>query len=165
MARSPKKDYLESTVWLPKDVYWCLSYLKTVMNVDISKLICDSLSKTLISIEKSGKIPPKPSNSRAKRGMLVFFSISPELRKSIDIVRINNQLSKWRMSDFIRVSLMASLKVYMLRYPEMEKIVRRFADEDFKLETGELQDTRKPDSPPPGREYPIRSEWNRENVN
>lgn len=127
-------------VRVTKAHYWCLQYLSNVMGIPISDMIVKYLRKVIQDIN-DGKLVNRMSKSLKNNKYYIQCNMPRELRIEAEIVKINQDLHGWEISDMVRIAIKRIIQDHTATYPEIEKIIRRY-DESEKRKFGELQEKR-----------------------
>lgn len=113
---------------ISKDMYWCVQYLTTVVKEDQSGLLLGALKLGIEMVRNNSSLKKEPKVATNK-GRRVDIRIPKEVFVDMTMLKLDKELYTWDMVDFLRIGLKASLTGYSYRYPEIERITRRFGDE------------------------------------
>lgn len=124
--RGPQNQNLKKLfVKIKKEQYWCLEYLSTMRGLSKTRIIEEATILAMKRIEKNSTRPIKPVLDFSKSHRL-HTSVKKELSYATEIVKINNDLDGWYLTDFIRYGLKIVIDKYQKRFPEMGNILRRY---------------------------------------
>jgi hypothetical protein len=117
------------TGWrISKDMYWCVQYLTTVVRENQSDLLLGALKLGIEMVRNNSSLKKEPKVA-TKQGRRVDIRVPKEIFVDMTMLKLDKELYTWDMADFLRVGLKASLLSYSYRYPEIERITRRFEGE------------------------------------
>lgn len=124
-----KSAKIRKALYISKAQYWCIQYLKAVTNKNASEIAELGLKHCLKHIGKDkGKArKPKLPENRIR----LDLHITLETIKALELLRVNLEMFDWSQNDFGRYGLKHILSDYKQRFPEMEKILRRYSENKF----------------------------------
>jgi Arc/MetJ-type ribon-helix-helix transcriptional regulator len=127
MPRAKQK--IKFVAHLNPDQYWQVQYLITVTKRDISELIEEAVKSAVRYMDENpNKNYHKIERQKNYKDQTAYITRDSDI--ALKLVKINNDMDGWSRNAFVRYGLRKVLASYAVRYPELNKIARKYEEKN-----------------------------------